>query len=127
MPSKFQITREDILRSKTVDPGWYKGLVKNVVQKAAKTDKSTNTEVHFILQDAGAFSGIPVTGRFSEKAPGFAINFVAALLGENNIGEEGGEWDFDRAIGKTIEIMVVNDMYDGRLTNKVVDYRAIQS
>ena len=123
MPMTFGVSKTDILRSKTVTPGWYPATLKSIDQKPAKTDGSINTIVHFII-DGGPFDGVPVDSLFSEKAPGFAVPLMEALLGRK-IKPEGEQVDFEKGIGSKIKIYVVNDKYMGRMTNKVEDYRSL--
>lgn len=122
MPS-ITISREDMLRSKTIKPEWYKAKVKRVGEKPAKTDGSTTWPVDFIIVTPGEFEGVPVNTVFSEKAPGFAVKFIEACGG--TIGKDGGSFDLARAEGKELMIYVDNDVYDSRLTNKVKDYKQV--
>ncbi len=121
--AKIRISPEDILRSKTIKPGWYRATVKRVGEKPAKTDGSTTWPIDFSIITEGEFAGVPVSTVFSEKAPGFAIKFIEACGGK--IDKDGGEMELSRAVGKELEIFVDNDLYDGRLTNKIKDYRAV--
>ena len=123
MPSPFRISKEDLLRSKIVQPGWYTANIKAVTQKAAKTDGSTNTVVSFVIK-GGAFDGVPLDRVFSEKSPGFAENFVTAIQGRKPKAE-GEDFDFDRAVGKDIRVYVTNDKYAGRLVNRAEDFAPI--
>lgn len=125
MPNTFAVSKTDILKSKTITPGWYPALLKSVNQKAAKTDGSTNTIVTFVIQ-GGPFDGVPVDSLFSEKAPGFITPLLSAILGRP-VNPEGEEVDLDRAVGKKISVMVVNDKYMNRLTNKIEDYKPLNS
>lgn len=121
MPSPFRIGREDLLRSKVVQPGWYPALIKSVTTKPAKTDGSLNTTIHCVIQ-GGAFDGVPVDRLFSEKAPGFAENFVVAVTGAPVDPDQ--EYDFERAVGKEVMIYVKNREWQGRLTNDIADFKA---
>lgn len=124
MPARFSVTREDQLRSKTVQPGWYPCVVKEVEQKAAKTDGSTNTNVTFVIT-GGPFDGVPVMRVFSEKAPGFAISFIQAIIGRP-IKPEGEDFDFDAAKGKKINVYIVNEMYQNRPVNRAEDFQQLK-
>jgi hypothetical protein len=126
MPSTFSASKEDILRSKSITPGVYTGVVKSVTQKAAKTDGSTNTVFTFVIQGSpnGIFDGVPVDALFSEKAPGFAAELISILQGKK---WEGEPVDLDNAVGKKVKIHVVNDVYNGRKTNKIDGYMPIGS
>ena len=120
MPSPFKISKEDLLRSKLIPPGWYPSTIRAVTQKAAKTDGSTNTEIDLVVS-GGPFDGVPVIRVFSEKAPGFAKNFAAAVLGRP-VRDDGEEFDFERAVGKKIKVYYTNEKYLGRLVNRAEDF-----
>lgn len=123
MPLSFTITREDMLRSKVLEPGWYKMFIKNVTQEPAGTDGSTNTILdHVVVQD-GPFKDVPVRRWFSEKAPGFAVPLLIACGAK--VGESGGTFNMESCKGKTVMAYVENDMYQGRPTNKITDYRPV--
>src|SRR5678815_2429093 len=107
MPLSFIITKQDMLRTKTIDPGWYKVKVTKVTQEPAKTDGSTNTWVDFIITD-GPQKDVPLRKNFSEKAPGFAIPFLKAL--GTQIKEEGMTVDMERAKDKLLMVYVKNGM-----------------
>lgn len=122
MPLTFTVTREDMLRGKTLDPGWYKLFIKNVTQEPAGTDGSTNTIIDFVVTEGG-FKDVPLRRWFSEKAPGFIVPFLVACGAP--VGEQGGTFDMDRCKGKTILGYVINEMYQNRPTNKVEDFRPL--
>ena len=121
MPTPFGVSKEDILRSKIVTPGWYAAVVKSVAQKAAKTDGSTNTIISFKVV-GGTYDGVPIDTLFSEKAPGFAVPLMEALLGRK-ISPDGEQVDFEKAVGKEILIYVKNGMFNNRPKNEIEDYR----
>lgn len=123
MPAMFNVSKQDLLRSKTVQPGWYPAVIKSVTQKAAKTDGSTNTIVTFNIQ-GGTYDGVPIDALFSEKAPGFASPLIAAILGRP-LKAEGEGVDLEFGVGKKIMIYVKNDIYQGRTVNKAEDYKPL--
>ncbi len=118
----FNITREDMLRSKTVEPGWYKVMVKSLSSKDASTDQSLLIIVDLVVVQDGAFKDVPLRAQFSEKAMGFSVPFFAACGAP--INEAGGQYDFERTKGKTILVYVKNEIYQGRVLNKIEDYKA---
>jgi hypothetical protein len=123
MPLTFTITREDMLRGKTVEPGWYKLYVKNVSQEPATTDGSTNTIIDFTVVEEGAFKDVPLRRYFSEKAPGFIVPFLVACGAK--MGADGGTFNMENCRGKTIMGYIINEMYNNRPTNKVEDFRLL--
>lgn len=114
MPT-LSASKTDILRAKTVQPGMYQAVIKAVNQKAAKTDGSINTIVTFQILGS-TFDGVPVDFLISEKAPGYASELISILTGKQWDGEPV---ELDNAVGKKMKIKVVNDTYQGRLTNKI--------
>ena len=121
MSITFSVTREDLLRSKTVQPGWYQMTVKSVTRTAAKTDGSDNTNVELQIV-GGNFDGVLIRKTFSEKAQGFAVSYIEATMGKK-MSDQGGTFDMEASIGKTVEGHVSNKMYQDRLTNQVDDFR----
>ena len=121
MPLSFVITREDVLRTKTIEPGWYKVIVKNVTQEPAKTDGSTNTWIDMTIAE-GPNKDVPLRRNFNEKAPGFALPFIVALGG--TISDQGATFDMERAKGKSLMVYVSNGMYNNKLQNNVDDFKA---
>ena len=120
---KLSITRESLLRGTTVTPGWYKMEVKSVIQTAAKTDGSDMIKLVFCIVE-GKFEGVPIDQYFSEKAPGFAVPFIEAIQGRK-VNPDGEEFDMALSQGRLLMGYVKNDEYQGRLTNKVADFRAV--
>ena len=122
MPLTFTVTREDMLRGKVLEPGWYKAVISKVSQEPASTDGSTNTIIDFTVTE-GQFKDTPLKRYFSEKAPGFIVPFLVACGAP--VGEAGGTFDIEKCKGKVIMIYVANDMYNNRPTNKVEDFRPV--
>ena len=121
----FQVSREDMLRSKTVEPGWYKARITKVSQEAAGTDGSTNTWVDFIITQDGPFKDVPVRRNFNEKAPGFIVPFVTAL--GTKVGENGGNFDIELSKGKEMLIYIKNGMWTNRPQNNVEDFKSLSA
>lgn len=122
MPA-LQYTKEDLLRGKKVDPGWYNVKVTGVKPYEAKSDGSQNWDVEMKII-GGPFEGVPVKKTFNEKAPGFAIRFAAAFGYKPS--PDGGEIDLEKTVGRSLKIYIKNDMYNGRPTNKIEDYAPTQ-
>jgi len=123
MPLVFTITKEDVLRSKVLAPGWYKAQVKKVEATTAGTDGSAGAVVSFSITQPGEFHGTPLDTRFWEKAPGFSVPFFRACGAA--VTEAGGNFDFEKSVGREVLIYVQNRMYQNRLTNDIVDYKAL--
>lgn len=129
MPStKLTITREDLLKSKILEPGWYKVKINDVAVKEAKTDGSTvyNLEMTVIggpsQKDGVSPVGIKVFRTYSEKAPGFAVKLFQAL-GAKIDPEKGAEVDFAGTVGRELGAYIKNDLYKGVMKNVVEDFQ----
>ena len=116
----IEFTQKDILRGKLVEPAWYQGHIEGLDKKLAAKGDSTNYNYEITLvknADNGdtKFSGVPVTINFNTKAKGFMIGFFTAL-GANV--EAGSRFNEESAVGKDIELYIINEEFDGRMINK---------
>lgn len=129
MPLFFQVTREDMLRGKILDPGWYKAKVTKVSQDPSNAGDSTNTWVNFTIlggpeqKDKSNPAETPVRRCFSEKAPGFIVPFLAACGAQ--VGQNGGNFDIEKSVNKEMLIYVGNKMYENKPQNDVSDFKAL--
>jgi hypothetical protein len=123
--AQFNITRENLLRSKTITPGWYRVKIVKTENTPAKTDGSMNLNVEFVITQDGPFKDVPVSRTFNEKAGGFAVSFFEALMGRK-IDEGGASFNTDNAVGRELMAFIKTDMYQNRPTNKVEDFRSIE-
>src|SRR5208337_4185624 len=112
MPNPFHIGKSDLLRSKTVKPGWYETLVKSVNDVTAKTTGVAGKSIELIIV-GGDFDSVPITARFWENAPGFAANFIWAITGKKL--EDSGDFVLELSVGKKIKTFVKNNEYKGRM------------
>jgi hypothetical protein len=119
----FEITREDLLRSKTVSPGWYPLIIRSVEKGEAKTDGSMKVDAKFIILADGPFKDVPISRTFSEKAPGFTVSFIEAVSKRKIDPEKGGKFDLAMSQGKKVWGYVKNELYQNRLVNHVEDFR----
>ena len=122
----FEITREDLLRNRTIAPGWYAMLIRSVVKGEAKTDGSMKVDVGFVVTADGPFKDVPVSRTFSEKAPGFTVSFIEAVSKRKIDPDKGGTFDLAMAQGKKVWAYVKNEMYQNRLVNRVEDFRSYE-
>jgi len=121
-----------MLRSKVLDPGWYKARVTKVWQETAKSDgESTNTWVEFVViggpaqKDGSSPNDVPARRCFSEKAPGFIIPYLTACGAA--IKQEGGEYDIEKSVGQEMSLYIKNRMWENNLQNDVTDFKALGS
>ena len=119
---KMQITPEDHLKGSVIDPGWYPCIVKDEEEKVAKTDGSAYSEVKLEITD-GPFKGVVLYTNFSEKAPGFAIEFLKAC-GYNLDPKKPVDVDLHACINKALMVSVKRGEWNGRPKNEVNGYRA---
>jgi len=122
---KLTYTKEDIDRGKTVEPGWYETVIKEAVDEIASDGQSMNTVVDFQIVggNEGKFNGMNLRTWFNEKAPGISIPFFAALGFQV---KEGATVETTACKGKKLLVYVANEMYKGKMQNRVSDYRPIQ-
>ena len=118
---KLRITRDDLLKSKIVEPGWYPTEVAEVKEAPTKAGDSTNWNVTLRIQAPVEFAGVTVIRTFNEKGAGFAINFLKACGAV--ISEEGAEFDMQAAIGRKIMTYIKTEEYQGTPKNRAEDFR----
>lgn len=123
MPLPVRFTKDDFLMGKTIKPGHYHALVKNIISKPAKSDGSAVYNINLKIVTKGDYFGIPVTDFLSEKAIG--IGGIAFVKATNNGVEPQADqtYDFDNARGKIVKVHISNNLYNGRITNVVDDYQ----
>jgi len=127
LPTKLTITKEDLLKSKILEPGWYPTKVRGTTTKSATTDGSTVFTVEFAVtggpnqKDGSSPIGVTLYKTYSEKAPGFAVKFfqtIGALIDP----EKGATVDFDAAKNRELKVFVKNDLWKGVMRNVVEDF-----
>lgn len=120
MGMRFQVTPQDVKRSKIVRPGWYLCKVTKVALEDAKDGQSKNIVIDLEGQE-GDVMGVPFKTWVSEKAPGLAVPIIKAFGGKVT-EEEGSDFDFDTILHKTVRVEIITDKYQGRPTNKINDW-----
>ncbi len=129
---KIQITKADLLRGETINPAWYKAEIISFVAKPPKTGAgdSMNYIPTFKLPDLDDRE-LPFT--FNSKAIGRMGPMIAAIQDKSLTdvikAMDAGTLDFDTdsAIGAKLWIHVINEPYEGRLTNKIDNFMSITS
>ena len=128
-PLTFVVTREDMLRSKTLDPGWYKAKVKRLWQEPSNAGDSTNTWLEMIViagpeqKDKSNVADTPVRRVFSEKAPGMIVPFLKACGAQ--VGENGGNFDLNKCVGRELLFYNETRMWEGKPQNSAVDFKSV--
>ena len=126
MPS-ITITKEDLLRGKILEAGWYHAEVKEIVEEVSKSGNSTNQVVDFIII-AGPATGVPLRTWLNDSPTSKGLAFVPYLLAfgvdlnDKTIGS-GKTFDTDATKGKKLDIYVQPSSYEGRAVNQIKDFR----
>lgn len=122
----FNFDQETINRGKLVEPGvWYPvEITKFEAAKAKKDNSDLEKYTCKIISDDEEVKGVPLYFQFSEKAPGFAIPFIEAIIGEKV--QKGVQYEMGQSVvGKQIEVFVSRGDYNGKPQNNVDNFRPI--
>lgn len=128
MPT-IEIGREDVLRGKVFDPGWYPVTVRSVTEELSSKGDSTNYLVDIVIDAPENVAGALMTVYFNEKAIGRSIPFVNACSASDVINENtvpSGKKvsiDLEKTVGKKIMAYINNGIYEGRTVNRVEDFK----
>ena len=117
----ISFSEDDLLRGKIVEPAWYSLLIKATSESLSKDGDSTNYLVETTIlknADNGSedFAGVPIELRFNSKAKSFSVGFFNALGVDV---KPNARYEFDAAVGKTIDAFIETDTWQGRLKNQV--------
>ena len=121
MPISFNISKEDLLRSKIVKPGVYTLLLKNVTEGPGKNDPLSNTiTLDFVIESGvdPAAVGVPVKYWLSEKAAGLATGFLEAISGKK-IDDAVQIPDMASLVGRKVKAYIKTNNFEGRPQNKI--------
>src|SRR5258706_2766373 len=128
----IDFTQEDVLRSKIVEPAWYRCLIETVEPPAIS---SKGDSMNYVLKgkilfnaDTGSkdFENVPCPyWGFNSKAKGNFVGFFNAF-GADVKG--GTRMELNDVAGKQIDVFIENDIYNGATVNRINHkYRAIRS
>jgi hypothetical protein len=117
----IQFGERDLLRGKVVTPAWYVVTINSIGEALSKDGGSTNYPVEgTIIKNADdnseEFANVPLDWNFNSKAIGFAIGFLSAFGVDIKAGQR---FELNNATGKTLEVFVENDTWQGRMVNRV--------
>jgi hypothetical protein len=116
---KFTITNSDLKRNKILEPNWYAVKITKVEERQARDGESMNLWVSFeVTSQDDATNGVPLRRCFSEKAPGFILNFVYALTGKK-VETEQEIAVTEACIGRQLKVYVNQE---GQFSNNVTDF-----
>lgn len=123
----IEITSQDLKATQIVTPAWYRVLVKKIGDFKVSTSGKSNVcfpegEILFNADDGSKeFEGCPtpVSWNFNDSARGKQdiVSFVTAITGQEI--KEPQRIDLTAAEGKQVDVFIGNDLYEGKMTNKV--------
>ena len=119
---KFNITRDDLLKGRTVPPTWYLVEITEVNESTAKDNSQNWTIVMKIIE--GEQKGVTLYQIFNEKGKGYAMRFLEAV-GYKIDPDKGAEVELERAIGRKVKVFVKNELYEGKMQNRCQDFMPI--
>ena len=124
--SIFEFSKKDLAFGKVYEPAWYTVRVANYYNEPSKNVEVPSTNHWFegtILRNADTgdekYAEHPIKWLFNSRAIGNAKGFLIGLGTSEESIEAGQRFDFRIAVGKIIDMHIVNDLYQGRQTNKV--------
>ncbi len=127
--AKLTISPQDMKRSVVLDQGWYNVEVTTVTEEDNAKGDAKNIVVDLVGlpsadPDKNKAAGVPLRRYFTEKAPGFAVNFIRACGA--SVGDEGGTFDIASSVGRKMQAFVKPRPYEGRMTNDVADFKPLE-
>lgn len=114
----LKITAADIAKSKVVPEGWY-GLEVVRVSDFITSSKGDSANVVVSFRVEGT-DGKELDRYYNTKAIGMVIPLVEAVRGKK-VDPEDFEFDTDELKGKKVDNKIVQEVYEGRIINKVSD------
>ncbi len=126
--SIFNISQEDINRSKQPGKGWHFGITRKYTEKASKDKTGINYTFEIEVTDTqGEKSNI---GRFayklfSNKAPGFFLPFYSAVMDIPQDSIEAGKVNLDDCVEKKLwfEVEEVLDASTGKVNRNIENFQ----
>jgi len=129
----IQYSKKDLLRDRLVSPAWYRILIDTVGEFTPSADKQSNNMAMegTILFNADngekEFEGVPIGGlgtwSFNTKAMGFSLGLTKAVARQLDLEPdsitENTQLEYKHLEGKQVDVFVDNNLYEGRLRNKV--------
>jgi hypothetical protein len=120
----IKMTQGDILRSKTVEAGWYGMQITKVhPPKMSKGGDSMNFPIEFTFLD-GPAPGKTIDHYYNNKAMGMMVPVIQCAMGKTvEVGPDGTfEFDTDALLNKKVDAKIVVDTYEGSLINKIQEF-----
>jgi hypothetical protein len=119
MGTKLTVTKEDVLATTLLNPGWYPITVMGYSEKAAGTDGSLNRFIEFLIDD-GPQQGVKLRAVFNEKFAPLLPDYVTACGAKYEVGVS-----MDLEETKNLKLMahVKRGEYNGRPNNEIDGFR----
>ena len=116
----IKLTAADVLKGKLLDAGWYSAKVVKAGEDwvPAKAGGSNNWPVTFEIEGTG---GKEIEVTFNTKALGFLTPFISAIRGKE-VPAEALDFNTSEALGKKLDVQVIQDTYNGQMNNKIASY-----
>lgn len=125
----ISLSQSDLAKGQPITPGWYKA---EIISFVTKSPKSSNDSVNYVptFKISDRYE-TELEHFFNSKAPGMMTPFIAAVEGKSQkeiLDTPGGYvLDTDTYVGKKLQVEVFNDTFEGRLTNKIKGFLAIDA
>jgi len=126
---KISIPTSDLLKGMPIVPGWYKATITKAWTAPSKDGDSINHWHEYTLEDKDTRT---IERSFNSKVLGFLRPMLAAVSGksEAEFVEELCKAnsptldidDWEKFVGKKLQVKIENQIFEGRQIPKVVDY-----
>lgn len=119
----IQFDEKDLKRGTVITPGWYVVRIDHIGEKPSNDGGSINYPIDAVVlknADNGdeKFKDVPLDNwMFNSKGKGFIKSFLEDGFGVTDINTQS-RYDLNMAVGKTVEMFIGNDTYQGRIQNK---------
>jgi len=121
MSINFSISKEDLASSKPITPGVYVTTITGVSKGPGKNDPSAEVVTFTFQIESGPDPkavGVKLKWWLSEKYTVAGAPLIEAITGKA-VPETGADFDFEMSIGRKVKVYIKNEMYNGRVTNKI--------
>jgi hypothetical protein len=124
--ARFNVSPADVAQGKLCQkPGWKLLEIVKYAEEPNKAKDATNYVFDFQVREEGVDNNITIRVWFSEKAPGFAVQFLKALGAEEK-PDGSMSVDFTSAlVGRRINGFISRGEYKGKPTNQIDDYSVV--
>jgi hypothetical protein len=131
---RFNLTEDDFLKGKLVDPGWQSTKIVDYNEKTSKPKVDPQTgqqippsmyaELKFEIT-TGKDKGVILYNNFSEKAPGFIIPFLEAVSAGKKMEQKAQSIEFtkEKLVGQYVDVRVERGSYNNRGTNVIAEFK----